>query len=196
MPLSSVRRLYESDHICSEKCVCRILSYTTVLTVVTHFLLPARSLYCATLRLVFSIQETEVPQLLPWLKCAKCDGNIIPSLGSESIVAYCRSAQLLCRLTVVITDSEELPSELNRFKRMQKEHLKGLITSTWWFQLFNTSSFSTPTVLLLTVVWEGMSGVMGGYPPLVQPTVGEVWPRPQMVQVNSTYMIVRPETFK
>lgn len=59
---------------------------------------------------------------------------------------------------------------------------------------FLTCAF--PIALLLTVAWAGMSGVMGGYPPLVHPTVGDVWPRPQMVQGNSTYMIVRPETFK
>ncbi|KAK3860960.1 hypothetical protein Pcinc_033023 [Petrolisthes cinctipes] len=49
--------------------------------------------------------------------------------------------------------------------------------------------------LVVVAVWVGVSGVMGGNPQ-VKPTVGQVWPSPQMQQPNKTYVIVRPETFK
>ncbi|XP_045615351.2 beta-hexosaminidase subunit alpha [Procambarus clarkii] len=45
-------------------------------------------------------------------------------------------------------------------------------------------------VMVLGVV--GM--VWGGYP-MVTPTVGQIWPRPQMMESRDTYMVVRPDTF-
>ncbi|XP_071534652.1 beta-hexosaminidase subunit alpha-like [Panulirus ornatus] len=46
------------------------------------------------------------------------------------------------------------------------------------------------------LVLMGMVGVvMGGYP-TVTPSVGQVWPRPQMMKTEDTYMVIRPNTFK
>lgn len=48
--------------------------------------------------------------------------------------------------------------------------------------------------LVLTVLWVVIGSVLGV--PTVQPSVGQVWPKPQMIQSTTTYMIVRPSTFK
>nr|XP_053633010.1 beta-hexosaminidase subunit alpha-like [Cherax quadricarinatus] len=42
----------------------------------------------------------------------------------------------------------------------------------------------------------GMVGVVWGGFPVVTPTVGQVWPLPQMTVSKDTYMVVRPDTFK
>ncbi|KAG0714978.1 Beta-hexosaminidase subunit alpha [Chionoecetes opilio] len=47
--------------------------------------------------------------------------------------------------------------------------------------------------LLVTVV--GLIGVVLGGTPLVNPTVGKVWPCPQAEAPEDTYMIIRPHTF-
>lgn len=51
------------------------------------------------------------------------------------------------------------------------------------------------TKLLLVFVTVAVGPAIAGYPQ-VTPTVGEVWPHPQMILQEDTYMVVRPSTFK
>lgn len=51
----------------------------------------------------------------------------------------------------------------------------------------------SPAWMLVLLAMVGVA--MGGYP-MVTPSVGQVWPRPQMIKTEDTYMVIRHDTFK
>ncbi|KAK7084867.1 hypothetical protein SK128_002481 [Halocaridina rubra] len=56
--------------------------------------------------------------------------------------------------------------------------------------ILQTKSNIDNVVLFVTV------GITAGGYPYVTPTVGQIWPCPQMITSQQTYMIVRPDIFK